>query len=93
MSAQTISGKSTTGPAAPQGRHPLPPARRSRRGLRARREETGARVTAVSDVFGGVENEGGLDIAALGKHVAAGRPVPEFAGGRRISNDELWQVP
>jgi glutamate dehydrogenase (NAD(P)+) len=55
-------------------------------------EETGARVIAVSDVFGGVENDGGLDVAGLCAHVAAGRPVPEWPGGRRITGDELWQI-
>jgi glutamate dehydrogenase (NAD(P)+) len=55
--------------------------------------EEGARVIAVSDVDGGIANEKGLDIPGLLAHVASGRPVGEWAGGRRITNAELWTVP
>jgi glutamate dehydrogenase/leucine dehydrogenase len=52
-------------------------------------QEMGARIIAVSDVFGGIFNAGGLDIADLEAHVRAGRAVPEFAGGEAITNAEL----
>jgi glutamate dehydrogenase (NAD(P)+) len=55
--------------------------------------EQGARIVAVSDVEGGTYDERGLDIPALLQHVAAGRPVPEWPHGRRITNDELWTIP
>ena len=55
--------------------------------------EASAKVIAVSDVSGGVVNEKGLDIAALLAHQAQGRPIPEFQGGKAITNDELWTVP
>src|SRR5258706_6212391 len=55
--------------------------------------EAGAKVIAVSSVDGGVSNDKGLDIPGLLAHVAQGKPVPEWPGGKRISNEELWTVP
>src|ERR1700757_4887694 len=46
--------------------------------------EAGAKVVAVSDVSGGITNDGGLDIPALLAHSAARRPVSEFPGGLAI---------
>ncbi len=55
--------------------------------------DAGARVVAVSDVDGGLHNDGGLDVPRLFEHACAQRkPVPEFPGGDRITNDEIWQV-
>jgi glutamate dehydrogenase (NAD(P)+) len=55
--------------------------------------EAGAKVLAVSDVSGGVYNDGGLDIAGLLAHVAQGKPVTDWRGGKRITNEELWTIP
>ncbi len=55
--------------------------------------EAGAKVVAVSDVDGGIYNENGLDVAGLLAHAAQRRPVGEWKGGKRITNDELWTVP
>jgi glutamate dehydrogenase (NAD(P)+) len=55
--------------------------------------EAGAKVIAVSDVEGGIYNEQGLDIPGLLAHAAQGRPVSEWQGGKRITNDELWTIP
>jgi glutamate dehydrogenase (NAD(P)+) len=55
--------------------------------------EAGAKIVAVSAVEGGVYNEKGLDVPALLAHVAQGKPVPEWSGGKRITNEELWTVP
>jgi glutamate dehydrogenase (NAD(P)+) len=49
----------------------------------------GALVVAISDVSGGIVDVGGLDVAALGKHVDAGDRLVEFPGGDAITNDEL----
>src|SRR5881394_2678420 len=51
--------------------------------------EAGAKVIAVSDVAGGVMNEGGLDIPGLLAHAAARKPVSEWPGGTAISNEQL----
>jgi glutamate dehydrogenase (NAD(P)+) len=55
--------------------------------------ESGAKVICVSDVDGAVVNEKGLDIPGLLAHVAQKRPVPEWKGGKAITNEQLWTVP
>jgi len=56
--------------------------------------EDGAKVVAVSDVFGGVANDRGLDIRALRAHLQTpGATVGNFAGGRAVSNEELLAYP
>jgi glutamate dehydrogenase (NAD(P)+) len=57
--------------------------------------EAGAKVVAVSDVEGGIYNDQGLDVPGLLAHAASPqrRPVSEWTGGKRITNDELWTVP
>lgn len=49
----------------------------------------GARVIAVSDVDGGIHDEGGLDIDALIDITGQGRSVVTHERGDRVSNDEL----
>jgi glutamate dehydrogenase (NAD(P)+) len=56
--------------------------------------ELGARVVAVSDVEGGLQRDDGLDIPPLFEHgYRQHRPVTEFGGGDRITNEELWRIP
>ena len=56
--------------------------------------EQGARVIAVTDVDGGIHNDGGLDVPRLFAHSYVDRkPVPEFDGGDRITNDQIWTIP
>src|SRR5258706_16436745 len=55
--------------------------------------EAGAKVIAVSSLDGGGSHDKGLDIPGLLAHVAQGKPVPQWPGGKRISNEELWTVP
>jgi glutamate dehydrogenase (NAD(P)+) len=55
--------------------------------------ELGYRVTAVSDVFGGIVNENGLDIPALLEHVKATGSVVDFPEAENISNEELLLLP
>ncbi|MGH7569109.1 MAG: Glu/Leu/Phe/Val family dehydrogenase [Gemmatimonadales bacterium] len=55
--------------------------------------EQGAKVIAVSDVNGGIVNEGGLDVPGLLAHAAARRPVSEWKGGKAITNEQLWTIP
>ena len=53
----------------------------------------GMRVVAVTDVGGGVINEGGLDPGELADHVAKEGTVAGFGGGDPLADDELWSVP
>src|SRR2546425_518773 len=55
--------------------------------------EAGAKVIAVSDVSGGVVNEGGLDIPGLLAHTASRKPVSEWKAGKAIGNEQLWTIP
>jgi glutamate dehydrogenase (NAD(P)+) len=51
--------------------------------------EAGAKVIAVSDVFGGVFNAQGLDVRGVLEHARANPSVRDFAGGEEISNEDL----
>jgi len=53
----------------------------------------GARITAVSDAFGGIHNPKGLDLIALDKHVANTRSVVGFPEAEPISNEQLLLLP
>jgi glutamate dehydrogenase (NAD(P)+) len=57
----------------------------------------GARVVAVNDAFGTVLAEGGLDVAALQRHVHENpanlrKTVAGFPGGTAISKDDFWAL-
>jgi glutamate dehydrogenase (NAD(P)+) len=54
--------------------------------------DVGAKVVAVQDDRGGVYNAGGLDIAALGRHVAEAGSVAGFAKGEALGSEEFWGV-
>jgi glutamate dehydrogenase (NAD(P)+) len=55
-------------------------------------ESAGMRVVAIADDGGGVANEGGLDVHTVTDHVAATGSVVEFAGGRAIDGDAIWDI-
>lgn len=52
--------------------------------------ERGARVVAITDQQGGVQNPAGLDIPALMPYVKEHDGVAGFPGGKPISNEELF---
>ena len=55
--------------------------------------ELGAKVIGTTDVDGGLFNQKGLDIPKLFQHAYRDRkPVAEFKGGQRITNEELWDL-
>ncbi len=51
--------------------------------------ERGAKIIAVTDAFGGIQNNEGLDIPVLIQHTAEAGGVKDFADSKPISNDEL----
>jgi glutamate dehydrogenase (NAD(P)+) len=53
----------------------------------------GARVVAISDALGGLQNDAGLDVEALLSAPRERTMLPAGAPGRRISNDELLTMP
>lgn len=59
--------------------------------LAADLHQSGCRVVAVSDVYGGIFNESGLDIPALKDFVSRTGSVKDFPGTSAISNDQLLE--
>jgi glutamate dehydrogenase (NAD(P)+) len=51
--------------------------------------QQGMKIVAISDQYGGVHNEAGLDLAALDAHFEKTRTVAGFGGGDSIANEEL----
>jgi len=52
----------------------------------------GARVVAVSDQYGGLRNDDGLDVRRLFEHVAETGSVVGFDGGDALSNTDLLEL-
>ncbi len=52
-------------------------------------QELGAKVVAVTDVYGGVQNPDGMDAMELVKHVEETGSVVDFPGSEPINNEEL----
>jgi glutamate dehydrogenase (NAD(P)+) len=55
--------------------------------------QRGARILAVSDRYGAIRNPKGLDIAALNRHVAAGKFLRDFPGGESTDPAGLFSMP
>jgi glutamate dehydrogenase (NAD(P)+) len=56
-------------------------------------QDLGATVVAVSDAYGAVHSDGGIDAHALAAHVAEGGKVTEFEGVEEITPEELLAAP
>ena len=56
-------------------------------------DEMGARVTAISDVVGGIHREEGLDVRAVSAWSAEHGTVAGFPGSQPVSNAELLELP
>jgi glutamate dehydrogenase (NAD(P)+) len=52
-------------------------------------DERGATIVGISDKFGGIFNEKGIDIAAAGRHVRETGKLEGFAEGDEVTNEEL----
>jgi glutamate dehydrogenase (NAD(P)+) len=55
--------------------------------------DRGAVVVAVSDLFGGVYDERGLDVPALRSYAQEHGSLEGYAGGERVTNEELLELP
>jgi glutamate dehydrogenase (NAD(P)+) len=53
----------------------------------------GVKIVAVGDRYGPIRNPRGIDVAALARHVAAGKRVSEFPGAERIAPEDLLTTP
>lgn len=54
--------------------------------------EIGYKVTAISDIFGGIVNENGLDIPAVLKYLEENKTLEGFDGADRISNADILEL-
>jgi glutamate dehydrogenase (NAD(P)+) len=54
--------------------------------------EQGYKVIAISDVYGGIVNPGGLDIPKVIEFLAANKTLEGFPGADRVSNAELLEL-
>jgi glutamate dehydrogenase (NAD(P)+) len=56
-------------------------------------EDLGANIVGVSDAFGAIANEGGIDSHALRRHLDEGGVLADFPGVDVITPDELLALP
>ncbi len=56
-------------------------------------DDWGAKIVAVSDSKGGIVNEKGLNVAEVSAHKAKAGTVVGFKGSRKISNEDVLQLP
>jgi glutamate dehydrogenase (NAD(P)+) len=56
-------------------------------------DEQGATVVAVSDLSGGVHDEGGLDIPLLRRYAEEHGSLEGYAEADRVTNEELLELP
>jgi glutamate dehydrogenase (NAD(P)+) len=54
--------------------------------------EVGYKVTAISDIFGGIVNEKGLDVPAVLKYLDENKTLEGFDGADRVSNAEILEL-
>lgn len=55
--------------------------------------ELGFKVVGVSDVYGGIYNENGLDIPSVLEHVTINGKLKGFNGSQEVTNEELLALP
>lgn len=55
-------------------------------------QKDGHKLVAVTDIFGGIENQDGIDVFELGKYVDEHKTVKGFPGGKEISTSDVLEV-
>ncbi len=55
--------------------------------------QRGVKIIAISDRLGAIRNPRGIDVAALTRHVAAGRQLIDFPEAERMPPEELLTMP
>jgi glutamate dehydrogenase (NAD(P)+) len=55
--------------------------------------QMGGKIVGVSDAYGAIVNQEGIDIVELDKHVALSRKIVGFKGGDPSTNDQLLTMP
>ena len=52
----------------------------------------GAKVIAIADITGGIVNPKGIDITALEKHIKEKGGVKDFAGGKDVEKEKIFEI-
>jgi len=55
--------------------------------------QRGVRVIGISDRYGAIRNQRGIDVAALTKHVNSGKLIRDFPEAEAIPGDDLLKIP
>jgi glutamate dehydrogenase (NAD(P)+) len=55
--------------------------------------EMGCKIVGLSDMYGGIYNAGGIDLAVVNAHMAETRSLQGVPNVERITNDELLALP
>jgi glutamate dehydrogenase (NAD(P)+) len=55
--------------------------------------QRGVRITAISDRYGAIRNQRGIDIPALAQYVASGKLLRDFPGAEQMNPAELLTLP
>ena len=55
--------------------------------------EMGCRIVGLSDMYGGIHNSNGIDLAQVNAHMAETRSLQEVPDVERLTNDELLALP
>ena len=55
-------------------------------------EEAGIKVVAISDVYGAIRNDEGIDVKALGEHVDATGKVVDFPGASAMDPEDVLML-
>jgi glutamate dehydrogenase (NAD(P)+) len=56
-------------------------------------QQLGAKMVAVSDAYGAIRNDAGIDANALHQHIVDGERITTFEGAEEITPDDLIAVP
>jgi glutamate dehydrogenase (NAD(P)+) len=54
--------------------------------------ETGYKITAISDIFGAIVNEAGLDIPDVLRYLNENKTLEDYPGADRVSNADLLEL-
>jgi glutamate dehydrogenase (NAD(P)+) len=56
-------------------------------------QQRGVKIVAVGDRYGSIRNPKGIDVAALSRHIANGKRLPEYPEAEPISSADLLATP
>jgi glutamate dehydrogenase (NAD(P)+) len=55
-------------------------------------QDLGATIVGVSDAYGAIHSDGGIDVHALQQHLGEGGKLHEFEGADQLGGEELYEI-